>query len=89
MKMLYRYLTVFSLTAALAGSIGAVPSAAAQRAKVQVRVFDSSHKDYHNWDDKEDRTYRQYRQEQHKPYRPYAKTKRADQNQYWEWRHTH
>ena len=47
------------LTAALALS-GPIVAAAAQDAGIQVRVYDSHHHDYHNWDDREDRAYRGY-----------------------------
>ncbi len=53
------------LTAALAVS-GPI-AAAAQEEHIQVRVYDSHHRDYHNWDDREDRAYRNYQQERHEP----------------------
>jgi Ni/Co efflux regulator RcnB len=53
------------------------------------RVYDRSHKDYHNWDDNEDRSYRQYLGDKHKEYRPFTESKPREQTAYWNWRHSH
>ncbi len=66
-----------------------VPTAKAQEAEVQVRVFDMDHHDYHNWDDREDHAYRRYLAEQHRDYIEYKKLKSRDQRAYWNWRHDH
>jgi hypothetical protein len=55
----------------------------------QNKVYDRSHKDYHNWDDNENRSYRQYLGEKHKDYRPFSETKPKEQTAYWNWRHSH
>jgi type III secretory pathway component EscR len=75
------------LTAALAVSGPIV--AAAQEAHVQVRVYDSYHRDYHNWDDREDRAYRGYLTGRHETYREYNSQNHRTQRQYWKWRHEH
>ena len=36
-------------------------AAAVPQVGVQVKVYDKSHKDYHNWDDNEDRAYTLFR----------------------------
>ena len=76
------------LTAALALSAPVV-TAAAQDAGIQVRVYDSHHHDYHNWDDREDRAYRNYQQERHEQYLAYEHRKHNYQQHYWKWRHNH
>jgi len=79
--------TLFAITAvtALAGSL-LMPSSA-QAAGVTVRVYDRSHKDYHQWNADEDRTYRQYLTDNHRPYRKITKTTKTQQSAYWEFRH--
>ncbi|HXJ13083.1 MAG TPA: hypothetical protein VNH19_12495 [Candidatus Limnocylindrales bacterium] len=76
------------LTAALAIT-GPIAAAAAQDAGIQVRVYDSHHHDYHNWDDREDRAYRHYQQERHEQYLAYEHRKHNYQQHYWKWRHNH
>jgi hypothetical protein len=92
MKAGYRYLSFLFLSAALTAPV-AIRTSAAQDdhrdEKRQTRVYDRSHKDYHNWDDNEDRNYRAYLGEQHQDYRGYSKMNRGEQNKYWNWRHSH
>jgi len=76
------------LTAALAIS-GPIVAAAAQDAGVQIRVYDSHHHDYHNWDDREDRAYRNYQQQRRDSYVAYEHRKHSYQHHYWNWRHSH
>jgi hypothetical protein len=66
-----------------------VPTAKAQEASVQVRIYDKDHHDYHNWDDHEDRAYRRYLAEQRRDYIEYKKLNSRDQRAYWNWRHDH
>ena len=77
------------LTAALA--IGGPIAAAAptQEEHVQIRVYDSHHHDYHNWDDREDRAYRHYQEDRHDAYVSYEHRKHSYQQHYWNWRHSH
>ena len=83
--MVRRTLSAFTLTIALVGP-ALVPTAALAQG-VSVRVYDRSHKDYHQWNDDEDRTYRQYLTQNHRSYRPIAKTSRKQQAAYWQFRH--
>ncbi len=93
MKAAYRYLGFIFLSAALTAPMAIRTSAATQDdhrdEKKQVRVYDRSHKDYHNWDNDEDRFYRQYLGDQHKDYREYSKLNHNQQDAYWNWRHSH
>jgi Ni/Co efflux regulator RcnB len=99
MKARYRHLTYLVLTAALIAPVALGTRAAAQddkrqdesqhNDKKQVRVYDRTHKDYHNWNDNEDRSYRLYLGQNHVEYRDYSKLNHTRQNQYWNWRHSH
>jgi len=83
------YLSALFLTAAMAASGSIAAAATPNDEHVQVRVYDSWHHDYHNWDDREDHAYRGYLQEHHQDYRPLAELKQRDQKAYWNWRHSH
>ena len=87
MKTANRIVSALFLTAAFAAT-GPIVTAATPQA-VSVRVYDSNHHDYHNWDDREDHAYRGYLVEQHREYRPYGKQNHRDQRNYWNWRHSH
>ncbi|MDQ1468966.1 MAG: hypothetical protein QOJ99_446 [Bryobacterales bacterium] len=50
---------------------------------------DKSHHDSHDWNDREDQEYRRYLQEHHKNYHEFSKASRREQNDYWNWRHSH
>jgi hypothetical protein len=76
----------------LAGAIFVLTSVVAAplpQEGVQVRVYDSHHHDYHNWDDREDHAYRGYLVEHHRTYRAYDQQRARDQRNYWKWRHEH
>jgi hypothetical protein len=88
MHYAHRYVSALFLTAALAAS-GPIVVAATPQASAQVRVYDSGHHDYHNWDDREDHAYRGYLTENHQDYRAYGKQNHKQQNAYWNWRHAH
>jgi hypothetical protein len=51
------------------------------------RYYDKSGKDYHTWNDNEDRAYRTYLGQQHRDYSDFNRNKRAQQQQYFNWRH--
>jgi hypothetical protein len=53
------------------------------------RYEDKAHQDAHEWNGSEDQAYRRYLQEHHKKYRDFSKAKNKDQNDYWNWRHSH
>lgn len=89
MYRVHRYVSALFLTAALASSGSIVGAATPQEANVQVRVYDSNHRDYHNWDDREDHAYRGYLAERHENYRPYDKQNSKHHKNYWNWRHSH
>jgi hypothetical protein len=87
MNRAHRFVSALFLTAALAASGSALVAATPQEASV--RVYDSHHHDYHNWDDREDHAYRGYLVERHQDYRAYDKQNHREQANYWNWRHSH
>jgi hypothetical protein len=74
------------LGAALIAPMAITAHAAPQ---INVRVYDSKHKDYHNWDDREEHSYQAFRVEHPKYNATYSKTKSSQQKEYWTWRHAH
>jgi 5-bromo-4-chloroindolyl phosphate hydrolysis protein len=85
--MFRKSLSALTVAAALGGSL-LVPIAA-QAKGVEHKVYDRSHKDYHNWNTDEDKYYRQYLNESHHKYHEFSKTSKKHQDQYWRWRHDH
>ena len=69
--------------------IGPVVTRAEDRDHNEKRYYDRNGRDYHAWNSNEDRAYRAYLQEQHQDYRNFNKVKRAQQQQYFKWRHGH
>ncbi len=53
------------------------------------RVYDSAHKDYHEWNANEDQTYHQYLKDNHKKDHDWSKASKKEQTDYWNWRHQH
>lgn len=53
------------------------------------RYYDSTHKDYHEWNANEDQAYHQYLQENHRKNQDWSRASKRDQNAYWNWRHEH
>ena len=54
-----------------------------------LRMYDATHRDYHNWNDDEDRHDREYMQEHHRKYREFSRLSKKQQREYWQWRHDH
>ena len=53
------------------------------------RYEDRSHKDFHEWNEREDQAYRRYLQEHHKKYHDFTRARKREQDDYWVWRHNH
>jgi hypothetical protein len=85
----HRYIASLFLTTALAAPAVITAARAPQEARVQVRVYDRNHKDYHNWDDKENRAWGNYLTENHRDSHEYSKSNKREQSAYWNWRHSH
>ena len=84
-----RYVASLFLAAAIAAPVSIMAAPTPEQANVQVRVFDRNHKDYHNWDDRENTAWGVYLTDNHRRHYEYAKANRAQQDQYWNWRHAH
>jgi hypothetical protein len=69
----------------------ALPAAAQDRQDRQQehRMYDSAHRDYHNWNTDEDQRYREFMKEHHRKYRDFSRLSKRQQNEYWQWRHDH
>jgi hypothetical protein len=77
------------LTAALAAPVAIMAAPVPQDEKVQVRVYDKQHKDYHNWDDNENRAWGTYLSDNHRNSHEFSTANKKEQGQYWNWRHAH
>ena len=89
MQLAHRYVTSLFLAATLVAPVAILAAPAPQEARVQVRVYDRDHKDYHNWDDNENRAWGQYLNENHKNSHEFSKANKKEQSGYWNWRHSH
>ncbi|MGB6200896.1 MAG: hypothetical protein WBF35_15235 [Candidatus Acidiferrales bacterium] len=87
MRLAQRVIASIFLTAALAAPVAIAAAPAAQ--VVQVRVYDRTHRDYHNWDDNENRAWGVYLTNNHRHYHEYARANHREQDRYWNWRHEH
>ena len=83
--MVRRTFSALTLVAAL-GAAALVPAVALAQPG---RIYDRSHRDYHQWNGDEDRLYRQYLADHHRRYRAFSRTTRQQQLEYWRWRHDH
>jgi hypothetical protein len=53
------------------------------------RYEDKAHHDSHEWNDNENQEYRRYLEEHHKRYKDFDKSSKREQNDYWNWVHSH
>jgi len=89
MRIANRYITSLALAAALVVPVAIMAAPAPQDAGVQIRVYDSNHKDYHNWDDRENRAWGIFLTDNHKKSHEFSRASKKEQGQYWNWRHQH
>jgi len=89
MHRAYGYIASLFLTAALVAPVSIMAAPSPQTDSVQVRVYDSHHKDYHDWNDDENRAWGRYLSENKKKSHEFSKATNKEQSQYWNWRHTH
>ncbi len=54
-----------------------------------VRVYDPDYDDYHYWNHNEVVYYQEWEVETHRPDEDFQKRNRAEQDEYWHWRHQH
>jgi hypothetical protein len=89
MRFTHRYISSLLLAAALAAPVAIMAAPAPNNDGVQVRVYDSRHKDYHNWDDRENNAWGIYLTNNHKKNHEFSRSSRREQSHYWDWRHSH
>jgi hypothetical protein len=78
--------SAFTLIAALTAP-ALVPAIANAQVGVDLKFYDSSHKDYHNWDHDEDVRYRAYLNDHHRKYQDFSHQSKKQQQEYWKYRH--
>jgi hypothetical protein len=86
MKRINRIIASLFLTAAIAAPLTIL---AATPQAVSVRVYDTDHKDYHNWDGNENKAWGVYQNDNHIKTHEFAKAPKTEQSKYWNWRHDH
>jgi hypothetical protein len=87
--MFKRTFSALTIMAALGGSALLPVTAAAQDREHDRRLYDRTHRDYHNWNRDEDRVYREYLQAHHRRYLAFSRMNKKQQRAYWQWRHDH
>jgi hypothetical protein len=85
MHRTHRYIASFFLTAAFVAPVAVVAAAAPQ----DDRYYDRNHKDYHKWDDREGDAWKRFIVENHRKDHEFAKANKKEQQEYWNWRHSH
>lgn len=53
------------------------------------RYYDRDHKDYHEWNDREQQAYLRFLDERHFAHHDWHHASKAEQRDYWKWRHDH
>jgi hypothetical protein len=89
MHLAHRCIASLFLTATLVAPVSIMAAPVPQEARVQIRVYDRQHKDYHNWDDNENRAWGQYLTENHRNSHEFSKANKREQARYWNYRHSH
>ena len=84
-----RFLTAAFLVTALAIPMAVAPTALRAEDKDAHRYHDKKRNADHDWNDREDQAYRKYGTEKHRGYVEFGTLKPNDQQNYWNWRHTH
>jgi hypothetical protein len=81
-----RYIASFFLTISLATPVVVIAAPAPQEDR---GVYDRDHKDYHKWNDHENEYWHRYLNEQHRKDHEFTKANKKEQEDYWNWRHSH
>ena len=89
MHNVHGYMASLLLAAAIAAPVSIIAAPAPQGASTQVRVYDTDHKDYHNWDDNENKAWGVYLTDNKKKAHTFTRSSKKEQSDYWNWRHDH
>jgi len=86
-----KFVASLFLTTALAAPVVTLagPATQDQDNHDRDRVYDREHKDYHQWDDHEKDAWGRFLAEKHRKEHEFAKASRKEQDEYWNWRHSH
>ncbi len=86
MQRAHKYIASLFLSASLVAPVAIFAAPAPQEDR---GVYDRDHKDYHKWNDHENETWHRYLNEQHRKDHEFAKANKKEQEEYWNWRHSH
>ena len=91
MHRVTKFVASLFLTAALAAPVVTLarPAVQDQDNHDRDRVYDREHKDYHQWDDHEKDAWARFLAEKHRKDHEFAKASKKEQDEYWNWRHSH
>ena len=89
MRSTYRYLSSLLVAAALAAPVAIMATPTTKDDGAQVKFYDSRHKDYHNWDDRENRSWGVYLSDNHRKSHEFSRASKREKSNYWNWRHSH
>ena len=89
MRLRNRFIGSLILAAAITAPMTMIAAPGPNDDGVQVRVYDSQHKDYHNWDDHENASWGVYLTNNHKKPHEFRRASKREQSNYWNWRHEH
>ncbi len=89
MRFTHRYISSLILAAAITAPVTIMAAPRPNGDGVQIRVYDSRHKDYHNWDDHENHAWGVYLSNNHRKSHEFSRSSRREQSHYWNWRHSH
>lgn len=89
MRFTHCYISSLILAAAITAPVTIMAAPRPNADGVQIRVYDSRHKDYHNWDDHENRAWGVYLSNNHRKSHEFSRSSRREQSHYWNWRHSH
>ena len=90
---MFHKLNVSLIGCVLLSSLAIVPVIAqtqqTQEHRATVTYHDKRHNDDHEWNDHENQAYQMWTKEKKRKDVEFTKIKPADQQSYWDWRHTH
>jgi hypothetical protein len=89
MRFSHRFISSLVLAAVIAAPMPILAAPGPTDDGVQIRVYDSRHKDYHNWDDHENHAWGVYLSNNHRRSHEFSRSSRREQSHYWDWRHSH
>jgi len=84
-----KYLKTFVLGVTLIVPAAMVAQDRDRHEQTSRRYEDKVHNDAHEWNERETEAYRRYLKEHHKKYHDFSRAKKSEQNDYWNWRHSH